>query len=58
MKVDVNLFSHLNYDEMRTAFKLVEPENVSLLHENSLRLAVISNLLHQPEVFLLYTFMF
>ena len=30
MKVDMNLFSGLNYGEMRTGFRLVEPESVSL----------------------------
>ena len=30
VKVDVNLFSDPKYGEMRTGFRLVEPENVSL----------------------------
>lgn len=47
------LFSGLNYGEMRADFKLVESENVSLLHEESFYLVVIPNLLHLPEVLLL-----
>lgn len=35
MKVEVDLFSGLNYGEMRAAFELVESENVSLLQEDS-----------------------
>lgn len=49
VKADVNLFSGLNYGEMRTAFRWIEPEKFSLLHEDFSCLAVISNLLHQPE---------
>lgn len=46
----VGLFSDLNFGEMRAAFKFVESEGVSFIHENSFGFAFIPNILHQPEV--------
>lgn len=46
----VDLFSELNLGEMRAAFKLVEFEGFSFLHEDSFSVAFIPNVLHQPEL--------